>query len=173
MSTSLRIDPAELISGALVIGDTGLGARADAIPAVGEHGPSYLYPSLNLPADAPVEIRGLIVTPPASGTLFAYEDGSFVLSGAPDGTYNFAFRVFVDGVDRGVTTATASIGGSNLGATITFNDVIAAGSLSGVVQPVNIQQAMLSIDFAGRLLIIAGGDIRSAMSKTGQLVMIN
>jgi hypothetical protein len=112
MSMSLRIDTAELIAGALVIGDTGLGVRGDSIPATGEHGPSFLYPSLSLPADAAVEVRGLIVAPPSAGALFAYENGSFTFSGAPDGSYTFTFRVFSDGVDRGTAVASMRIGAS-------------------------------------------------------------
>jgi hypothetical protein len=108
---SLRIDTAELISGAYVLGDTGLGVLGSAVPSAGEHGPSYLYNDLSLPADANKEIRGLIVTAPSAGTFFAFEDGSFSLVGAPDGTYTFTYRLFVDGADLGTATATITIGG--------------------------------------------------------------
>jgi hypothetical protein len=109
---SLRIDTAELISGAYVIGDTGLGVLGSTVPSTGEHGPSCLYNDLSLPADNDKEVRGLIVTPPAAGAFFAYEDGSFSLVGAPDGAYTFVYRLFVDGVDLGTAAATITIGGA-------------------------------------------------------------
>lgn len=107
---SLRIDTTELISGAYVIGEMGLGVLGSAVPSTGEHGASYLYNDLSLPADNGKEIRGLIVTPPSAGTFFAYEDGSFSLIGAPDGSYTFTYRLFVDGVDLGETTSSVTVG---------------------------------------------------------------
>jgi hypothetical protein len=172
VSMSLRIDTSDLIAGSVIIGDTGLGVRGDYIPSLGENGPSCLWPSLNLPTDAAVEVRGLLVTPPSVGSLFTYEDGSFILTGAPNGIYSFTFRVFADGVDKGIATATAIVGPS-LGSPIVFGDVVAAGSLGGVSQPATAQQAMLTVDFTGRLLLIAGGDIRSGISLSGQLALLN
>ena len=107
---SLRIDTTELISGAYVIGETGLGVLGSAIPSTGEHGASFLYNDLTLPDDAGKEIRGLIVTPPSAGVFYAWEDGSFSLVGAPDGTYTFTYRLFVDGVDLGTADAAIFIG---------------------------------------------------------------
>lgn len=107
---SLRIDTAELITGAYVIGETGLGVLGSAVPSTGEHGASYLYNDLSLPADNSKEIRGLIVTPPSAGTFYAWEDGSFSLVGAADGEYTFVYRLYVDGVDSGTATATITIG---------------------------------------------------------------
>lgn len=106
---SLRIDTAELIFGAYVIGDTGLGVLGSAVPSTGTHGPSYLYNDLVLPADANKEVRGLIVTPPSAGTFCAYEDGSFSLIGAANGNYTFVYRLYVDGADLGTATATINI----------------------------------------------------------------
>lgn len=128
---SLRIDSAELISGAYVIGDTGLGVLGSEVPSTGEHGPSYLYNDLVLPDDAGKEIRGLIVTPPSAGTFFAYEDGSFSLVGAPDGTYTFTYRLFVDGADLGTATATIIIGVEGLSGTAVLSGVTASGTIIG------------------------------------------
>jgi hypothetical protein len=130
---SLRIDTAELISGAYVIGETGLGVLGSNIPSTGLYGASYLYNDLSLPADANKEIRGLIVTPPSAGAFFAYEDGSFSLIGAPDGAYTFVYRLFVDGVDLGTTTATTTIGStstSTLAGGATLSDMTASGGIS-------------------------------------------
>lgn len=131
---SLRIDTAELIAGALVIGDVGLGVRGDAIPPAGLHGASYLANDAD-PGDEAKEFRGHIVTPPAVGTFFAWEDGTFTLTGAPDGSYTFSYRLFVDGVDLGTATATVLVGGVTgvVGSAAGVSAVVGTGSVSGVV----------------------------------------
>lgn len=98
---SLRIDSTDWISGALVLGGTGLGVLAENIPSTGTDGPSYLYNDLSLPSDNGKEICGRITSWPAAGTLYAYEDGSFSFTGAPDGAYSFAYQLYVDGVATG------------------------------------------------------------------------
>ena len=103
MSTSLRIDTTELISGALLIGETGLGVLGSAIPATGDNGAGYAYNDLSLPADNSKEICGRITTWPSAGTLFAYEDTSFDFT-APDGAYSFQYQLYVDGVATGSPT---------------------------------------------------------------------
>lgn len=108
---SLRIDSAELISGALVIGGTGLGVLGQDIPATGDSGASYLYNDLSLPADNAKEICGRITSWPSAGTLYAYEDGSFSFTGAPDGAYSFDYQLYVDGVATGSpVTAALTVG---------------------------------------------------------------
>lgn len=101
---SLRIDATEWISGALLIGETGLGVLAENIPSTGTSGASYLYNDLSLPADNGKEICGRITSWPSAGTLYAYEDGSFSFTGAPDGAYSFAYQLYVDGVATGSPT---------------------------------------------------------------------
>lgn len=144
---SLRIDTAELISGAYIIGDTGLGVLGSSVPSEGEHGPSFLYNDLTLPDDSDKEIRGLIVTPPSAGTFFAYEDGSFSLVGAPDGTYTFTYRLFVDGVDLGTAEVTIDIGTEGLYGTAILSSIITSGSIFGGSYPdvplTNIQMQQL------------------------------
>lgn len=127
---SLRIDTTELISGAYVIGDVGLGVLGSDVPSEGEHGASYLYNDLTLPDDADKEIRGLIVTPPSAGTFYAWEDGSFSLTGAPDGEYTFVYRLYVDGADLGTATATITIGGSTLSGSAVLDGITAGGGMS-------------------------------------------
>ena len=132
---SLRIDTTEWISGAYIVGETGLGVLGSAIPATGEHGASYLYNDLSLPADNDKEIRGLIVTLPSDGTFYAWEDGSFSLVGAPDGEYTFTYLLYVDGVDGGTATSTISIGasgsGSISGAAVLAGITAAGGGMVG------------------------------------------
>lgn len=131
---SLRIDTAELIAGAYVIGETGLGVLGSAVPSDGDHGASFLYNDLSLPADAGKEIRGLILSPPAAGTFYVWEDGSFTLTGAPDGVYSFTYRLFVDGADLGTAVGTITIGsvaGGSLSGPGVLAGVSAGGGLSG------------------------------------------
>lgn len=109
---SVRIDTAELISGAVVIGNTGLGERGLTIrntTSTGVHGPGYLYNDVD-DGDADKEFYGLVITPPSSGTFFAYEDGSFTFTGSGDGSYSFVYRLFVDGVDLGTATSYITVG---------------------------------------------------------------
>jgi len=97
---SQRFD-APWISGAHLFGDAGFGLLAEGIPSTGDNGPSYLYNDISLPADAGKEVCGRITTWPSAGQLFAYEDGSFEFIGAPDGSYSFAYQLYVDGVITG------------------------------------------------------------------------
>lgn len=124
---SLRIDTSEQISGALVIGNTGLGELGSTIladTATGTHGPGYLYNDVD-GGDSGKEFQGLIVTPPSAGTFFAYEDGSFSLTGAADGSYSFVYRLYVDGVDLGTATSYITIGAGG-------TDASASGSVDAV-----------------------------------------
>ena len=100
---SLRIDSTEWISGCLLIGETGLGVLAENVPSTGTSGASYLYNDLSLPADNGKEVCGRITAWPSDGTLYAYEDGSFSFTGAPDGAYSFEYQLYVDGVATGAT----------------------------------------------------------------------
>lgn len=130
---SLRIDPSELISGAYVVGETGLGVEGTAVPFTGEYGASYLFNDIVLPDDAYKEVRGLIVTPPSAGTFFAWEDGSFSLTGAANGSYTFTYRLFVDGVDLGTETAVINLGVSFNGfsGAAVLSDILAEGQMAG------------------------------------------
>jgi hypothetical protein len=80
---SLRIDTAEWIGGALVIGNTGLGVRGDAVPSTGTSGAPPLYNDISLPSEAADEFRALLVTVPSGGTFFMWEDSSFTATGLP------------------------------------------------------------------------------------------
>jgi len=131
---SLRIDSSEYFSG-LVIGNTGLGVLAEVIPSSGDSGmASFLYNDVSLPADNGKEVRGEILAWPTSGTLYAYEDGSFEFSGAPDGTYTFIYRLFIDGAsvdDYTVTLAVGTINGAGSGAPGVMSITVASASASG------------------------------------------
>ena len=116
---SIRVDSSSLITGAVVVGDPGLGVLAEAVPSTGEHGAGYLYASLEFPADTGKEVRGLITTWPTLGTLTAFEDSSFEYDGASD---TFAFQMYVDGVAVG-TPQTVTV---TVVAGATYNEAHAA-----------------------------------------------
>lgn len=97
---SIRVDTSPLISSSLIVGESGHGVLAENIPSSGPNGAGYTYNDLSLPADNGKEIRGEVVTFPASGVFFAYEDTSFEFT-APDGTYFFEYQLYVDGVATG------------------------------------------------------------------------
>lgn len=138
---SLRIDTSELISGALVIGETGLGVLGSNIPATGEDYPSIFYEDLSLPADAGKEIRGLLLTPPASGTLFVYEDGSFSFA-APDGSYWFTYRLYADGSALNTATVSIIIGDANRAVAVTEAlTATATQSCTTAAQPLVLESA--------------------------------
>ena len=125
-----------MVPGAYHYGGGGLGVLGSAVPSTGEHGASYLYNDLTLPADNNVEVRGLIVTPPAAGTWFAWEDGSFSLTGAADGAYTFVYRLYADGVDMGLVTSTITIGSESLSAlsgSAQIADLTVDGGFGGVL----------------------------------------
>ncbi len=105
-----RAETSSLIPGRWVAGDRGLGVLGSAVPSEGADGPSILYNDLSLPADASKEVRALVLTWPHAGTLFVYEDGGFEFTGAPDGSYNFTYRLIVDGVTIGTAEVSMIIG---------------------------------------------------------------
>ena len=131
---SLRIDTAEWISGALVIGNTGLGVRGDAIPSTGTHGPSILYNDVTLPGEAADEFRGLITAWPAGLSLFVGEDGGFVASG-PDGAYSGTYTGYKNGAAYGSTSFTITIGSP-----ISAAPGVATIALAGLAPAVRLAQ---------------------------------
>lgn len=90
------------VSGKRILGTPKSGVAGAAIPSTGQHGPSFLYPSLSLPADAGRDIRGWLVSRPAAGILTTFENGSYEYDpqGA-SGTQAFTFQLYVNGLAVG------------------------------------------------------------------------
>ena len=86
----------------------GHGVRGDAVPSTGAHGPSPIYNDLSLPADASKEYRWGLVTPPASGALKMYENGSFEYTPSGSGPASFTYRLWEEGIDKGTANVTMS-----------------------------------------------------------------
>jgi hypothetical protein len=127
---SLRIDTTELYSSSLVLGNTGLGVLATAIPSSGVYnGPGFVYSNLSLPSDNTKEIYGHVTsTTLPGGDFYGNEDTSFVVSGSPAaGVYSISYDMFVDGVLRGSFTATFGYNQSTSFA-VTLDDTIISGS---------------------------------------------
>lgn len=104
---SYRFD-VSLITDSYHFGNRGLGVIGSFISSTGVSGPGYVYNDLSLPADADKEYIGFIVTPPATGQFFAFEDTSFEYTG-PSTT--FTYKLYEDGVDLGNQTVTLNMGG--------------------------------------------------------------
>lgn len=148
---SLRVDTSPLISGALVVGNRGLGVLGSSVPSTGDNGAGYLYNDLSLPADANKEVRGLILTQPSAGTLYAYEDSSFEFTGAPDGTYTFTYRLYVDGADTGVGTVNLQVGSpvAAVSATTSLPSFSGSASVDGTPATVTVSATTALPVFSG------------------------
>lgn len=121
-----------MVPGSYHYGGGGLGIRGALVPATGVNGPSYLFNDLSLPADADKEVRGLILVPPSAGVWFAYEDGSFSFTGAPDGIYTVPYTLYADGADLGNATITITVGaGSSMSGNANIDTFDANGQIIG------------------------------------------
>lgn len=100
---TMRVSTTPLISGAMVVGDVGLGVIGAEVPDDGDDGAGYLYNDITLPDDANKEVRGEIVTWPLYGDLVAYEDSSFIYT--PDNASvtadSFEYQLYINGVSTG------------------------------------------------------------------------
>lgn len=176
----------DLIAGACVVGNRGLGVLGSQVPSSGADGPGYVYNDLVLPADAAKEVQGLIITPPAAGTFTAAEDTSFALVGAPGGTYTFVYRLFVDGADLGTGTGTIINGTSTVTLTAANSsqaNLSSAGAI-GIDSPVinlaaaNSSQAnssstgAISIDSVVVNLVAAGSTQANTSSAAAVVVQV-
>lgn len=114
---SIRVATSSLIAGAVVVGDPGLGVLGSEVPTTGEHGGGIAATWLAT-EDLTKEVRVLITSWPATGTLFVYEDTSFEYDGE---STTFEAQLYTDGVAVGSPqTVTLSIGGDEV--TLTISD---------------------------------------------------
>lgn len=143
---SIRVDSSSWIPGAIVVGNRGLGILADNIPATGDAGPSFLFNDVALPADSGKEVCGRVTSWPSAGTLVAYEDGSFEFSGAPDGTYSFAYSLLVDGASQGTGTGTLQVGSPVATFTQATSGAVFAGGASLAGAPATASFAATTAD---------------------------
>lgn len=150
-----RVDTAPLLSGACVVSAyTGHGVPGSAVPSTGTHGPSPIYNDLALPADAGKEYRWAIVTPPASGSLVIYEDGSYAFTAPGSGSYGYTYRLWEDGADKGTAAVTLSV------AAVVTGVAAMQGASTGVFSAGGVMSA--SIGGAASLTGSAVGEIAAS-----------
>ena len=159
---SIRVDSSSLITGAVVVGDPGLGVLAESVPSTGEHGAGFLFPSLEFPADAGKEVRGLITTWPTLGTLTAFEDSSFEYDGASD---TFAFQMYVDGAASGTPQPVTMVVGAGGAGALSAQE---AGADTAAIAGAVIVSGALSVTEAGADTLAASGvvTVAGAMSAS-------
>lgn len=107
----------ESSGGRRVLGTPNVGLLASQIiseTATGDNGAGLLYDEAL--ANTNKQLRLNITSTPASGSLFVYENGSFELTGAADGSYAISYQYFVDNVLGGSDTATVTVGAANASA---------------------------------------------------------
>lgn len=127
---TVRVDSDSwLPDGAVLFGEGGFGVMAETIPVAG-----YSHDSLQMPSDTGKEICGRITTWPSAGTLQAVENTEYVFFGAPPGSYNFQFQLYVDGIARnGPVQIPLFVGGVDAqapGATLTGTAELVSGAPS-------------------------------------------
>jgi hypothetical protein len=111
-----------------------LAATIASQTATGDNGAGLLYDEAINPANTGKQLRLVVTSPPSAGVFFAYENGSFDFSGAPDGSYSIGYNVLADNVLFGSDTATVAVGAVSAtapGVTLTGTASIFAGSASG------------------------------------------
>lgn len=127
-------------AGRRVLGTPNVGLIASQIvseTATGDSGPGLLYDEALV--NTGKQLRVHITSAPASGSLFAEENGSFTLTGAADGSYTIGYQYYVDNVLAGSDTATVNVVPVNAiagGGTGTGAGSGTGGAASGVVSAV-------------------------------------
>lgn len=108
---SIRVDSSPLIAGAVVVGVPGLGVLAENVPTTGEHGGGIAAKWLG-PEDAGKEVRVLVTSWPAVGSLFVFEDTSFDYDGE---STSFSAQLYLDDVAVGTPQpVTIAVGGVDI-----------------------------------------------------------
>lgn len=155
-----------------------VGTLGSAIPSTGLNGPAPIYDDLTLPGDAGNEYSLQIQTWPSAGSLFMYEDSSFVFvppTGA--GTYSFTANLWQNGVDLGVETITIQIGAltvncegastvlsgaqaqvlSSVNVTCGAASVVVSGAQAGVSVSTTVNAGQAAFVLAGAQAVVSGG----------------
>lgn len=136
----MRFDITPLHPGGLQFGFSGLGVLANLIPATGDDGPSFGYPSVE-PDDAGSELQFKVTRFPSGGDYFFYEDSSFRYTGPSD---SFDFTKCKNGVADGTGTVYL-----NTGMVLVHADFPQAYEIKAVIAP------LLTADFAQSYLILS------------------
>ena len=142
--------------GRRVLGIRRIGKRGDSLPATGTHGPSAGYGALSLPADAAKLVRFEVTAAPASGVLTMWEDTSFLLVGAADGTYTLQGNQYHDNVLIGAITHNITVGsGTTIPAGV--GNAVASGAAANIVMPTNVAAGVGNAAAQGLAAAISNG----------------
>lgn len=152
-------------SGRRICGTSHVGIPGDQIPSTGTNGVSAIYPSLNLPTDAKKEYRLRLLTWPASGSLFMYEDGSLTFAPVADGTYTATGMLMENGVDLGSILMTWNSGVLGTIISCSIGNAIAAG-LQALVQRITTINATVGNANAAGLTAIINTATSSTLIRT-------
>ncbi|WP_341649942.1 hypothetical protein [Thauera humireducens] len=133
---SIRVDTSSLITGAVVVGDPGLGVLAEQVPTTGEHGGGIAATWLG-PEDAGKEVRVLVTSWPAVGSLFVFEDTSFDYDG-PGST--FEAQLYLDGVAVGSPQPVTITVGAGTTVSPSAGAITSTGYAPSIQQPITLRQ---------------------------------
>lgn len=156
---SVVVSTSRLIPGAVVCGVRGLGVKGSLIPSTGTDGPSPVYPSLSLPADANKEYRVVLVAQPSFGTVSFGDKTETLVTSLHDGQTSFSFDLYEDGVKIGTVVNQVNIGLTDVVATL-----LGVETTSGEVGSVTV-----TVSAAGVVVLLDG--VESSASEYGLLAI--
>jgi hypothetical protein len=143
-------DMNQSFSGKRLLTTPQVGVIATSIPSTGTDGPPYAYNDLVFPADNNKLVRGFITSFPSQGTMIAEDDTSFTFSGAPNGSYQFTYQLFLDDISQGTASGWLDVGNPTTSLVVTLEDIIEAFDLSaGGVFSTNTTLADVTASFSG------------------------
>ena len=119
--------------------------------ATGDNGPGLLYDDAINPANVGKQLRLVVTSPPSAGVFFAYENGSFDFSGAPDGSYSIGYNVLADKALIGSDTATVLFGPAQAQFAVTTDDLEFSGNafVVGSLIEASFAASLDSVTFSG------------------------
>ena len=96
--STVRVDSAPLISGAVVFGTAGHGVLGSAVPTTGDDGGSLIDLYLTRPYDNDVEVRWRVTGVSAGVTIRSDENGAATVTVPSDGTHWIDYEIYKAGV---------------------------------------------------------------------------
>lgn len=135
-------------TGAVILGTTG----------VGSSGPGLLYPGTTV-ADNDKELSFRIITAPAAGSFVYAENGTFTLTGAPNGLYSITFEKFDDQVSVGQATSLVAVG-----------VVVIALAAANCTQPSTCTTGAVTISAPG-ITLAASNCVQASTCTTGAVTI--
>lgn len=165
---TIRVDSNQLIAGKTVVSlYAGHGVQAQNIPSTGDSGAAFLYNDIAAQGMAGTdEVRGELLSLPASGTLAVNEDSSFTFSGAPDGVYTFTYRGFRNGTSYGDYTVTLEVGVQTpVTESVVKSTLTLSSKTLGLSTGTSIPLSKSNFSYSGKqLTVVTGTDVPLVIS---------